>query len=113
MDGWVADPVPISLVGGGLLGTVELGAVPVGVVLLPGGHGFATVAVVPLGREADAVVVVEELPAPVLAVAEVLPVEGVLLPAVEGVVLVAVEFPVLLLLVGVHGATVVEVPVWV
>ena len=105
-DGCVADPVPISLGGGGLLGTVELGDVPAGVVVLPGWQGFATVAVVPLGREADAVVVVvvEELPTPLFAVAEVLPVEGVLL---------VVVVPALVLLEGVHGATVVEVPVWV
>jgi hypothetical protein len=76
--------------------------------VLPGGQGFVTVADVPLG-EADAVVVVEpvvereELPTPLFAVAEVLPVEGVLL--------VVVEVPVLVLLDGVHGATVVEVPV--
>jgi hypothetical protein len=90
-----------------LLGTVELGDVPAGVVVLPGRQGLATVAVVPLGREADAVVVVvvEELPTPPFAVAEVLPVEGVLL--------VVVEVPALVLLEGVHGATVVEVPVWV
>ena len=93
-----------------MLGAVELGDVPVGVVELPGRQGFATVADVPLG-EADAVVVVEpvveleELPTPPFAVAEVLPVEGVLL--------VVVEVPVLVLLEGVHGATVVEVPVWV
>jgi hypothetical protein len=106
-DGCVAVPVPISLGGGGLLGTVELGDVPAGVAVLPGRQGFATVAVVPLGREADAVVVVvvEELPTPPFAVAEVLPVEGVLL--------VVVEVPALVLLEGVHGATVVEVPVWV
>ena len=93
-----------------MLGAVELGDVPVGVVELPGRQGLATVADVPLG-EADAVVVVEpvveleELPTPLFAVAEVLPVEGVLL--------VVVEVPVLVLLEGVHGATVVEVPVWV
>jgi hypothetical protein len=91
-----------------LLGAVELGDVPVGVVVLPGRQGFATVADVPLG-EADAVVVVEpvveleELPTPLFPVAEVLPVEGVLL--------VVVEVPVLVLLEGVHGATVVDVPV--
>jgi hypothetical protein len=88
-----------------LLGTVEFGDVPVGVVVLPGVQGFATVAEVPLGREADAVVVVvelEELPTPLFAVAEVLPVEGVLLAVVV--------LPVLLLE-GVHGATVVDVPV--
>ena len=103
----------MSLGAGGLLGTVELplGLVLLGVVLLPGSQGLevATVAEVPLGREVDAVVVVEpvvELPAPLLAVADVLPVEGVLLAVVEVVVL---------LLEGVHGATVVEVPVvvWV
>jgi len=93
-----------------LLGAVELGDVPVGVVELPGRQGFATVADVPLG-EADAVVVVEpvvgleELPTPLFALTEVLPVEGVLL--------VVVEVPALVLLEGVHGATVVEVPVWV
>jgi|SRR5579864_5464844 len=99
----------MSLGGGGLLGTVEpLGVVVLlGVELLPGSHGApATVAEVPLGREADAVVVVEpvvELPAPLLAVADVLPVEGVLLAVVDVPVLLA----------GVQGATVVEVPVWV
>ena len=92
-----------------MLGTVEFGVVLLGVVVLPGRHGFATVVEVPLGREADAVVVVEpvvepeELPTPLFAVAEVLPVEGVLLAVVE--------VPVLVLLEGVHGATVVEVPV--
>jgi hypothetical protein len=61
------------------------------------------VAVVPLGREADAVVVelVVELPAPLLAVADVLPVEGVLVAVVD----------VPVLLEGVHGAAVAEVPV--
>jgi hypothetical protein len=95
----VEEPVPISLGAGGLLGAVELG-----VVVLPGAHGpGATVAVVPLGREADAVVVelVVELPAPLLAVADVLPVEGVLLAVVD----------VPVLLEGVHGAPVAEVPV--
>lgn len=98
----------MSLAGGGLLGTVELplGLVLLGVVLFPGSQGLAvaTVAEVPLGREADALDVVEpvvELPAPLLAVADVLPVEGVLLAVVEVVVLLE----------GVHGATVVEVPV--
>jgi hypothetical protein len=97
----------MSLGGGGLLGTVEPGVVLLGVVLLPGIQGLATVAEVPLGVDADAVVLVVELPAPLFAVAEVLPVEGVL-PAV--VVVVDVPLP---LLEGVHGATVVEVPVWV
>lgn len=91
----------MSLGGGGLLGTVELG-----VVVLPGSHGApATVAEVPLG-EADAVVVVDpgaELAVPVLEVADVLPDDGVVLAVVD----------VLPLLEGVHGATVVEVPVWV
>lgn len=100
------DPVPMSLGGGGLLGTVELGDVLLGVVVLPGSHGApATVAEVPLG-EADAVVVADpgaELVVPVLEVADVLPDEGVLLAVVD----------VLPLLEGVHGATVVEVPVCV
>ena len=90
----------MSLGEGGLLGAVELG-----VVVLPGAHGApATVAEVPLG-EADAVVV--ELVVPLFAVADVLPVEGVLLAVVD--------VPMLPLLEGVHGATVVEVPVvvWV
>lgn len=83
----------MSLGVGGLLGAVELGGV-----VLPGSHGApATVAEVPLG-EADAVVVV-----PVLEDADVL--------ADEGVVLAVVDVPVLLE--GVHGATVVEVPVCV
>ena len=92
-----------------MLGTVELGEVLLGEVLLglvvlPGMHGLATVAEVPLGCEAEAVVVLDpvELPMPLFAVAEVLPVEGVLL---------AVVVPVLPLFEGVHGATVVEVPV--
>lgn len=83
-----------------------------GVVVLPGSHGLAvaTVVDVPLGREADAVEVVldpvvelVELPVPLFAVAEVLPVEGVLLAVVDVPVLLA----------GVQGATVAEVPVWV
>ena len=76
-----------------------------GVVVLPGSQGApATVADVPLGREADAVVVVLEL-VELFPVAEVLPVEGVLLAVVE----------VPVLLEGVHGTAVVEVPVvvWV
>lgn len=81
-----------------MLGTVELGDVPVGLALRPGSQGLATVAEVPLGSDADAVV--ELLPAPLFAVVEVLPV-------VEGVLLAVVESPVLLLLAGVHGATVV------
>jgi hypothetical protein len=85
------------------LGTVEPGVVPVGL-LLPGWHGLATVAEVPLGRDAEAVVVVEVLLVPLFAVA---------LPVVEGVLLAVVEVPVVLLLEGVHGATVVEVPAWV
>jgi hypothetical protein len=94
----------MSLGAGGLLGAVELG-----VVVLPGVQGLATVAEVPLG-EADAVVVVDpvvELVVPLVADAGVLPVEGVLLAVVD--------VPMLPLLEGVHGATVVEVPVvvWV
>ena len=99
-----------------MLGTVELplGLVLLGVVVLHGSQGLAvaTVVDVPLGREADAVEVVldpvvelVELPVPLFAVAEVLPVEGVLLAVVD--------VPMLPLLDGVHGATVVEVPVWV
>lgn len=83
-----------------------LGAVELGVVVLPGVQGLATVAEVPLG-EADAVVVVDplvELVVP-LAVVDVLPVEGVLLAVVD--------VPMLPLLEGVHGATVVGVPVCV
>jgi hypothetical protein len=101
----------MSLGGGGLLGTDEPGVVLLGVVVLPGWQGFATVVEVPLGPEADAVVVADpvvelvELPTPLFAVAEVLP--------VEGVPLAVVEVPVLPLLDGVHGATVVEVPVGV
>jgi hypothetical protein len=91
----------MSLGVGGLLGAVEVGAV-----VLPGSHGApATVAEVPLG-EADAVVVVDpgaELVVPALEVADVLPDEGVVLAVVD----------VLPLLEGVHGATVVEVPVCV
>jgi hypothetical protein len=102
-----------------LLGTVEplgvvvlLGVELFGLTLLPGSHGLAvaTVVEVPAGCEADGVDVVldpvvelVELPAPLFAVAEVLPDEGVLLAVVEVPVLLA----------GVHGATVVEVPVWV
>lgn len=82
-----------------------LGAVELGVVVLPGVHGLAMVAEVPLGV-ADAVVLVEpvvELVVPLFPVADVLPVEGVLLAVVD----------VPVLLEGVHGATVVEVPVCV
>ena len=87
-----------------MLGTVELGDVLLGVVVLPGSHGApATVVDVPLGVEADAVVEVLELPILLFAVAEVLPVAGVLLAVVD----------VLPLLEGMHGATVVEVPVCV
>lgn len=92
----------MSLGVGGLLGAVELG-----VVVLPGVQGLATVAEVPLG-EADAVVVVDpEVELVVPLVAGVLPIEGVLLAVVD--------VPMLPLLEGVHGATVVEVPVvvWV
>jgi hypothetical protein len=51
----------------------------------------------------DPVVELAELPTPLFAVADVLPVEGVLLSVVD--------VPMLPLLAGVHGATVVEVPV--
>ena len=91
--------------GGGLLGTLD-GAVPVGVVELPGTQGFATVVEVPLG----VVLVPATVELPLPAVDGVLPVvvEVVELPVlVEGVVPLAV----VPLLEGVHGATVVEVPV--
>ena len=98
--------MPISLGVGGLLGAVvPFGEVLLGVAVLPGSQGApATVADVPLGREAEAVVVVVEL-VELFPVAEVFPVEGVLL----AVVVVPV------LLEGVHGTAVVEVPVvvWV
>lgn len=90
-----------------MLGTVEPGVVLLGLVLLPGIHGLATVAEVPLGPEADAVVLVVELPVPRFVVAEVVPVDGVLLAVVD-----VVDVP-LALLEGVQGATVVDVPVWV
>jgi hypothetical protein len=99
----------MSLGGGGLLGRVD-GVVPAGVVVLPGRHGFTTVAVVPLGcvGVAEATVDFEVLLAPLLAVEGVLPVvEAVLLGVVE------VEVLALVLLDGVHGATVVVVPVFV
>ena len=93
-----------------MLGTVELLGVVVllGAVVLPGSQGLAvaTVVDVPAGCEADAVDVVldpVELPVPLFAVAEVLPVEGVLLAVVDDPVQLA----------GVQGATVVEVPVCV
>ena len=98
-----------------MLGTVEpLGVVVLLGVVLPGSQGLAvaTVVDVPLGRETDPVEVVldpvvelVELPVPLFAVVDVLPVEGVLLAVVD--------VPMLPLLDGVHGATVVEVPVWV
>jgi hypothetical protein len=90
-----------------LLGADEPGVVLLGVVVLPGGQGFATVVEVPPGPEADAVVVADpvvelvELPIPLFAVAEVFP--------VVGVPLAVVEVPVLLD--GVHGTTVVPVVV--
>jgi hypothetical protein len=90
-----------------LLGAVEpLGVVVllgVGVVL-PGWQGFALAMVpeVPLGVEVDEPVdPVVELPVPLFEVEDV-----------EGVLLAVVEVPALPLLEGVHGATVVEVPVW-
>ena len=98
----------MSLGVGGLLGTVD--GVPVGVVLLPGVQGLATVAEVPLGRGgvAEATVELELLPVPLLVVVDVsgVVVEAVLLGAV------VVEVPVLVLLDGVQGTTVVVVPVW-
>jgi hypothetical protein len=110
----------MSLAGGGLLGTVEV--VPAGVVLLPGGQGVAAVAEVPLGRDGVAEATVElELPVPLLVV-DVLGVVEVLFGLVDllgvvevvllGVVVLEVEVSVLVLLDGVHGATVLVVPVW-
>jgi len=106
----------MSLGGGGLLGTVEVA--PAGVVLLPGVQGVAAVAEVPLGRDgvAEATVELELLPVPLLVVGVLGDVLGDALGVVEvvlpGVVVVEVEVPVLVLLEGVQGATVVEVPVW-
>jgi hypothetical protein len=116
-DGVVV-PFPMSLGGGGLLGTVVV--VPAGVVL-PGVQGVAAVAEVPLGRDGVAEATVElELPVPLLVVGVLGDalgvVEAVLLGFVElellGVVVVEVEVPVLVLLDGVHGTTVLVVPVW-
>jgi hypothetical protein len=115
-DGVVV-PFPMSLGGGGLLGTVVV--VPAGVVL-PGVQGVAAVAEVPLGRDGVAEATVElELPVPLLVVgvlADVLGVvEAVLLGVVEvelGVVVLEVGVSVLVLLDGVHGATVLVAPVW-
>lgn len=86
-----------------------LGTVEVGVVLLPGVQGLATVAEVPLGRGglAEATVELELLPVPLLVV----DVSGVVEAVLLGVVVVDVPVPALVLLDGVHGATVVVVPV--
>jgi len=109
----------MSLGVGGLLGTVEV--VPAGVVLLPGVQGFATVAEVPLvdvplGRDgvAEATVELELLLPVVVDVLGLVDVEllGVVDVVLLGVVVVEAEVPVLVLLDGVHGATVVVVPVW-
>jgi hypothetical protein len=71
-------------------------------------QGFATVAEVPLGRDGVAEATVElELLLPV-----VVDVLGLVDVELLGVVVVEVEVPVLVLLDGVHGATVVVVPVW-
>lgn len=112
-DGVVV-PFPMSLGGGGLLGTVVV--VPAGVVL-PGVQGVAAVAEVPLGRDGVAEATVElELPVPLLVVGVLGVVEAVLLGFVElellGVVVLEVEVSALVLLDGVHGATVLVVPVW-
>ena len=104
-------PFPISLGGGGLLGTVVV--VPAGVVLLPGVQGVAAVAEVadvPLGRDGVAEATVElELPVLLLPLVDVLGVVAVVLP---GVVVLEVEVSVLVLFDGVHGTTVLVVPVW-
>ena len=103
-----------------MFGTVEV--VPAGVVLPPGVQGVAAVADVPLGRDGVAEATVElELPIPLLVgvLGDALGVvEAVLLGLVEVelpgvvVVLLEVEVPVLVLLDGVHGTTVLVVPVW-
>lgn len=102
------------LAGGGLLGAVLFG-----LVVLPGTHGLATVAEVPLGCEVVPVAVVEAEPVPLLLVVLPIPVveEVVLLDGVPAAVAVEVVFglevellgvTVLVpLLEGVHGATVV------
>ena len=94
-----------------------LGTDPVGVVLLPGVQGVAAVAEVPLGCDGVAEATVElERPVPLLLVDVLGLVEVELLGVVEvvllGVVVVEAEVPVLVLLDGVHGATVLVVPVW-
>jgi hypothetical protein len=101
----------MSLGGSGLLGKVD--GVPVGVVLLPGVQGVATVADVPLGRDgfAEATVELELLPVPLLVDDVSGVVAAVLLGLVEVELLGVVEVPVLVLLEGVHGATVVVVAV--
>jgi hypothetical protein len=108
------------LLGAGGLAIGALGEPGPGVAL-PGGHGVATVAEVPAGREpvptvlpVPAVVELEPMP---LLVEELVLVEG--FPAVLGVPVVAVPAVVVVpvpvlrppLLVGVHGAVVVVVPV--
>jgi hypothetical protein len=105
----------MSLCGGGLLGTVEV--LPAGVMVLPGVQGVAVVAEVPLGRDGVAEATVElELPVPLLVVDVLGVVEAVVLGVVEvelpGVVVLEVEGSVLVLLDGVHGTTVLVVPVW-
>jgi hypothetical protein len=109
----------MSLFGGGLfagglaIGTF-VGAVPAGFVLfvlvLPGSQGVATVADVPLGRGVlpDATVGLEVVPTPLLVVEPALPVVEDVLPGEVGLP-VAVVLLVVLLLEGVHGATVVVV----
>jgi hypothetical protein len=105
----------MSLGGGGLLGTVVV--VPAGVVL-PGVQGVAAVAEVLLGRDGVAEATVElELPVPLLVVGvlgDALGVVELLFGLVEllGVVVLEVGVSVLVLLDGVHGATVLVAPVW-
>jgi hypothetical protein len=80
--------------------------------LLPGGHGVATVVEAPLGCDALAVAL-EPLPLAVelpMLLVELLLVEGAVVVAVlDGVEVELVELPILPLLDGVHGATVVVV----
>jgi hypothetical protein len=121
-EGWIE--LGISLFGGGLfagglaIGTF-VGAVPAGFVLfvfvLPGGFGLpshgglATVAEVPLGRGVfpDATVGLEVVPIPLLVLEPVLFVVADVLPGEVG--LAELPVAVVLLLEGVHGATVVVV----
>jgi len=96
-----------------LLGTVE-----VGVVLLPGAQGVAAVAEVPLvdvplGRDGVAEATVElEHHVPLLVDAVLVHVKGAVAVVLLGIGVLEVEVSVLVLFDGVHGTTVLVVPVW-